>query len=178
MYLELIVGCMFSGKSSELIRRLKRHLAIGERVLVVNSARDARHRGEVLQTHDGVTFDCVKTDDLVDVCASAAFAESDVVGIDEAQFFSHLRDFVECCLLHGKKVIVAGLDGDFRQRVFGEVLLLTPLADRIDKLTALCMKCRDGTPGPFSRRVVECDRQELVGASDAYMAVCRNHLKR
>ena len=175
MSLEIVIGCMFSGKSSELIRRLKRHRAVADSVLVVNSARDVRNPSPVLQTHDGVTFDCVKTNDLFTLASTDAFDAATVIGIDEAQFFSRLREFVEYCLMRDKKVIVAGLDGDFRQAVFGEILTLIPIADRVDKLQALCMECRDGTFGPFTKRIVHHVAQELVGSDDLYMAVCRRH---
>jgi len=167
---------MFSGKSSELIRRLKRHQAVGKRVLVVNSAKDTRNDSCVLQTHDGVTFDCIKSGDLLAAACSGKFAEADVVAVDECQFFKGLRPFVERALDRGKRVILAGLDGDYRQAVFGELLTLVPLADEVVKLSALCMECRDGTPGPFSKRICEGADQELVGAADKYQAVCRKHI--
>lgn len=110
--LEIIFGGMFSGKTSEMIRRLKRFRAIDESVLVINSAKDTRNANEVLQTHDGVTFECVKTDFLVDVSLTAS-----VIAVDEAQFFKGLRPFVERALANNKHVILAGLDGDYRQQV-------------------------------------------------------------
>lgn len=167
------MGNMFSGKSTELIRRLKRHQAIGTPILVVNSAKDTRSEREVLQTHDRSTLNCIKTDslDAVDVPGNIR-----VVGIDECQFFTGLRDFVQRCLGRGISVILAGLDGDFMQQTFGELLSLVPLADEVLKLTALCMECLDGTPGPFTKRTVESREQELVGASECYKAVCRGHL--
>lgn len=168
--LEIILGGMFSGKTSEMIRRLKRFKAINESVLVINSAKDTRNPLEVLQTHDKVTFDCVKTDFLVDVSLTA-----NVIAVDEAQFFKGLRPFVERSLASGKHVILAGLDGDYRQQVFGELLSLIPLADKVTKLTALCMVCLDGTVGPFTKRLSSDTCQELVGDA-CYQAVCRKHL--
>lgn len=76
----------------------------------------------------------------------------------------------------GKHVILAGLDGDYRQQVFGELLSVIPLANCVNKLTALCMVCLDGTPGPFSKRLTSDTCQELVGDQTSYMAVCRGHL--
>jgi thymidine kinase len=116
-----------------------------------------------------------------------------VVAIDEAQFFKGLRPFVERALAARKHVILAGLDGDYRQQVgifarqnhpvltvfpqvFGELLSVIPLADRVDKLTALCMVCADGTEGPFSKRLTSETCQELVGDETCYKAVCREHL--
>ena len=172
--LEIIMGNMFSGKSTELMRRLRRHQAIGTPILVINSAKDVRSEDGVLQTHDKFTLGCIKTNSLetVDVPAHVK-----VVGVDECQFFTGLRDFVESCLDRGIHVILAGLDGDFMQQTFGELLSLVPLADQVIKLTALCMECLDGTPGPFTKRTVESKEQELVGAAECYKAVCRRHLK-
>ena len=167
---------MFSGKSSELICRLKRHKAIGNQILVINSTKDTRNSSNVLQTHDGVTFECVKTADLSTLKTHPKFQTADIIGIDESQFFSHLEEFVRESLDLNKKVLVAGLDGDFKQKTFGEILSLVPLADKVDKLHALCMDCRDGTLASFTKRTVQSDDQELVGAGDLYKAVCRKHL--
>lgn len=167
---------MFSGKSTELIRRLKRYRAINKKILVINSSKDVRNKKEVLQTHDSVTFNCIKTNNLLEILCTSDFYQSEIIGVDEAQFFTHLKDFVQGSLLHNKHIIVAGLDGDYRQNVFGEILNLIPLADEVDKLKALCMECNDGTLGPFTKRIVQCDEQELVGAGDSYKAVCRKHL--
>lgn len=172
--LEIIMGNMFSGKSTELIRRLKRHQAIGTQILVINSAKDIRSDSDVLQTHDRSTLDCIKTNSLKTVNVPIG---TQVVGIDECQFFTGLRDFVESCLNRNIHAVLAGLDGDFMQQTFGELLSMVPLADEVTKLTALCMECLDGTPGPFTKRTVESKEQELVGAAECYKAVCRRHLR-
>ena len=148
-------------------------MAIGETVAIVNSSKDTRCADEVLCTHDQNTIACIKTDDIM----SISEIDSDVIAIDEGQFFDNLRKAVECLLDRGKTVIVGGLDGDFKQMPFGEIPLLVPLADEIVKLHAICMMCRNGTPAPFSRRMVSGTDQEMVGASDMYMAVCRAHLR-
>lgn len=167
---------MFSGKTSELIRRLKRHRVIGDQVLVINSKKDTRNESEVLQTHDKSTFECVKTENLSSVFGTEEYTRAHVIAVDESQFFQGLRTFVEQAMADDKHVILAGLDGDFRQRVFGELLELIPLADDVTKLKALCMECMDGTLGPFTKRTVKNDKQELIGEADSYRAVCRRHL--
>jgi thymidine kinase len=167
---------MFSGKTSELIRRLKRQRAIGDNILVINSAKDTRSCEQVLKTHDGVTFNCLKTWDLFDVLHMPDFDNADVVAIDEAQFFPRLRKFVECALYVNKRIIVAGLDADSSQRKFGEIVDCIPLACDVTKLSALCSRCKNGTPGPFTKRIVEDKTVELIGGSDKYTAVCRHHL--
>ena len=172
MSLRIIMGNMFSGKTSEMIRRLKRYKVIGKRVVVVNSQKDIRSSEEVLRTHDNVTFRCIKTNDLNDVNTEGC----DVVAIDEAQFFTGLKTFVEKELATGKTILLAGLDGDYKQRKFGELLDCIPLADEVTKLTAMCMDCMDGTQGPFTKRIVKSKKLELVGGDDMYKAVCRKHL--
>jgi len=175
--LELIMGCMFSGKSTELIRRLKRYKAINKQVLVINSAKDTRSTEQVLKTHDGVTFNCIKTNNLNEIFKSKDFRNVEIIGIDEGQFFNGLYDFVIGSLKLDKHVIVASLDGDSNQETFGETLSLIPIADEVDKLKAFCMECNDGTPAPFSKRIImQNEGQELIGDNDFYRAVCRKHL--
>ena len=171
--LEIIMGGMFSGKSTELIRRIKRHTLIGKKVIVINSSKDIRSENNVVKTHDGTTWNCVKMDKL--------FLEDptnyDVIAIDEAQFFENLKEFVQKIIkIPNINVIVVGLDGDSNQNPFGEILCLIPMADDVQKLCALCMECRDGTIGPFSKRLVQSNQQELIGDCHTYKAVCRKHL--
>lgn len=176
MELSIIMGNMFSGKTSELIRRLKRLRIIGKNVMVVNSAKDTRSPDEVLKTHDNVKFNCFKVFNLSELEDTETFSVADIIAIDEAQFFSGLKVFVEKCLTLGKSVILAGLDADSFQRKFGEILDCIPLASRVSKLSALCMCCNDGTLGPFTKRIVDNTELELIGGSDMYIAVCRKHL--
>ena len=176
MGLSIIMGNMFSGKTSELIRRLKRLKVIGKEVMIVNSAKDTRSPEEVLKTHDNVKFNCHKVYDLFEIINTYEFDEADIIAIDEAQFFPRLKKFVECCLHVNKSVILAGLDGDAFQRKFGELTDCIPLACDVTKLSALCMRCKNGTPGPFTKRTVDDKTLELIGGSDMYIAVCRNHL--
>ena len=171
MSLDLIIGGMFSGKTSETIRRLKCFKIIGESILVINSSVDTRSAKNELLTHDGVTFTCFKTNALMSVNTD----NYSVIAIDEAQFFDDLIDFVKLCLSQNKKILVTGLDGDSNQNVFGQILNLIPLCDNVVKLKALCVDCHDGTCGPFSKRISRDTCQQLVG-SDIYKAVCRRHL--
>ena len=163
---------MFSGKTSELVRRLKRYEVIGKNILVINSSKDTRCLEHVLRTHDNMKFDCVKTNNLDEL----NYDKVDVIAIDEAQFFVGLRQFVKKALGHDKTVLLTGLDGDYKQEKIGEILDCIPLADKVFKLSAMCMKCMDGTHGPFTKRIVNSDKVELVGGKEMYMAVCRKHL--
>ena len=173
------MGNMFSGKTSELIRRLERFKIMdnNNKILVANSKKDTRSTLEVLQTHDNVQFQCIKVDDIFELLSETEFDDSDIIAIDEAQFFTKLKRFVEYCLHLNKSVILSGLDADFSQSKFGELIDCIPLACDVIKLSAICMRCKDGTPGPFSKRIVDNTDVELVGGSETYIAVCRNHLK-
>ena len=172
MSLHVIMGNMFSGKTSEMIRRLKRYMVIGKKIVVINSQKDTRSTEEVLRTHDNVKFMCIKTNDL----STVDIDDAEIIAIDEAQFFTGLKAFVEKALEINKTVMLAGLDGDYKQRKFGELLDCVPLADEVTKLTAMCMDCMDGTQGPFTKRIVANEELELVGDHDMYKAVCRKHL--
>lgn len=172
MSLHVIMGNMFSGKTSEMIRRLKRYMVIGKKIVVINSQKDTRSTEEVLRTHDNVKFRCIKTNDL----STVDIDDAEIIAIDEAQFFTGLKAFVEKALEINKTVMLAGLDGDYKQRKFGELLDCVPLADEVTKLTAMCMDCMDGTQGPFTKRIVANEELELVGDHDMYKAVCRKHL--
>ncbi|QIG59716.1 putative thymidine kinase [Dishui Lake phycodnavirus 3] len=176
MGLTIIMGNMFSGKTSELIRRLKRYRIIGKKIVVINSSKDTRSPEEMLKTHDGIEFPCIKVEHISHCIVKQTFCDADIVAVDEAQFFPDLKQFVEMCLFLDKSVILAGLDGDYKQRKFGELLECIPMASDVMKLSALCMDCRNGTPGPFTKRIIESDDLEIVGGKDVYKAVCRKHL--
>jgi len=167
---------MFSGKSTELIRRLKRIRVLGKSILVINSSKDIRVETADIKTHDNIKMSCVKTNNLNEILNSGDYQISQIIAIDEAQFFTGLREFVEQCIKDRKYIIIAGLDGDFKQQVFGEIIDLIPLADDITKLYALCKDCNDGTLASFSKRITSEQSQELVGADEFYKAVCRKHL--
>ncbi len=172
MSLKIIMGNMFSGKTTELVRRLKRYQIIGKRILVVNSYKDTRSPESILKTHDNTKFECVKIKNLRDL----KYENVDVIAIDEAQFFRGLKKFVQKALDDNKTVLLAGLDGDYKQRKFGEIVDCIPLADKVFKISAMCMDCMDGTHGPFTKRIVNNSRRELIGGKDVYKAVCRKHL--
>jgi len=169
MSLELIFGSMYSGKSTELMRRVKRVQSIGMRCLVINHANDTRVQGDFVQTHDGNTLAATKTDDLLLVRVQPY----DTIAIDEAQFFSNLKTAVMLMVeKHGKHVIVAGLSGDYQRKPFGEILDLVPLADDVEYKRALCKRCaHPGRPASFTQRV--STETETVSVESTYRAVCR-----
>jgi thymidine kinase len=188
-YLELILGPMFSGKTSRLVEIYKQCKFCNISVTVVNHTIDNRYDDELLSTHDKVKIPCMKTERLLDLwCESIHLEEdieiiprskdkikiriSEVILINEGQFFPDLEEFVRLLLNDGKKVYICGLDGDFERKKFGTILDLIPLCDKVTKLTSLCSLCKNGTPGIFSMRLTNETDQTVVG-SENYIPVCR-----
>ncbi|KAI4384931.1 hypothetical protein MLD38_003015 [Melastoma candidum] len=175
--IHLIVGPMFAGKTTALLRRITSEADLGRNVAMVKSNKDTRYATDAVVTHDGMRFPCWALPDLSSFdrrIGSDAYAKVDVIGIDEAQFFDDLYAF--CCKaadIDRKIVIVAGLDGDFLRNSFGSILRLVPHADSIVKLTARCDVCCK--KACFSLRKTQTKQTELIGGSDIYMPTCREH---
>jgi thymidine kinase len=172
--LEIILGPMFSGKSTELLRRTSRYEAIGKKIFIINHSNDTRTTNFV-KTHSNITKIAVKTDKLMSLVELVDFKESDIIGIDEAQFFEDLYEFIIYIENTDKIVIISGLDGDYQRKPFGKILYCIPLCDTVTKLSAMCMKSKDGTPAIFSKRIINKNDQTLVGDKDTYIAVNRSH---
>ena len=185
-YLEIILGSMYSGKTSRLVEIYKQCKFCSIPVAVINHSIDNRYDNEMLSTHDKVKIPCIKTDKLFDIWADVEdnqniprvndkfkLGTSEVILINEGQFFPDLEEFVRVLLKNGKKIYVCGLDGDFERKKFGQILDLVPLCDKVTKLTSLCSICKNGTPGIFSKRITLEKEQAIVG-SDNYIPVCRN----
>jgi len=172
--IEIIVGCMYSGKSTELLRRVSRYRAIGMKDLLINSSTDTRTDTSI-KTHSDLAHKAMKTHTLLDIVDSEEYKQARVIGIDEAQFFPDLYDFVLHAELDNKYLIISGLDGDSDRRPFGQILLCIPLCDEIVKLTALDMISKDGTPAIFTKYIQEQAKtgQIQVGATESYIAVSR-----
>ena len=174
---------MFAGKTSEIQSVVRRYGCLGKKVLVLTADIDRRYQsGEevvAVVNHDqaAIPASAVALDGLVGVLGWPAFAEAAAVVIDEAQFFRGcLVQFVQAAVEeHGKHVVVVGLDSDADRRPFGDVLALAAFADSIEKKTALCRRCGDGTPAIFTRALAEKDVQVAVGGADMYEPVCRRH---
>lgn len=180
MSLEIIIGCMWSGKTSELIKRSKRLKSIGKKVLFVNHSIDDRYNENSKTTsHDGITIDdsefSISTSVLIDVKNHISYTKADAISIDEAQFFNDLET-VKTFVSEGKHVIVCGLNGDANRSPFGSILNLIPYADDVCFLTALCKVCADGTKGIFSKRIIPSTQEVIsIGSDDKYICVCRKH---
>lgn len=174
--LHLIIGPMFSGKSTELIRIIREHKFIGANILVIkHSLDDSRYEKSKLCTHDKQTEDCLSTNNLLALQETTEYLNCEVIFIEEAQFFENLFTFVKDGLENQKSFYVAGLDGDFKREPFGDILKLIPLAEKVYKLNALCFFCKDGTEAPFTKRLSTSQDQQLVGGADSYASVCRKH---
>ena len=181
MSLRLIVGPMFAGKTSEIQTVIRRFSCLGKKVLVLTANTDNRYQNSVtaIVNHDMsiVPARGVDVNRLQDVLEWNDFTDATAVVLDEAQFFNGLHAFVTACLAAGKHLVVVGLDGDAEGRPFSHVLDLISLADSVEKKTALCRQCGDGTPAIFSRSLVARDSgsRVAVGGADMYEPVCRRH---
>jgi thymidine kinase len=188
-YLEIILGSMFSGKSTRLVEIYKQCEFCNISVSVINHTIDNRYDEELLSTHDQIKIPCIKTTKLSDIWSDDytlinenpdipritdkfKLATSDVILINEGQFFADLYEIVVEMLKRDKKVYICGLDGDFERKKFGRILDLIPLCDKVTKLTSLCSMCKNGTPGIFSMRLTDETNQTVVG-SENYIPVCR-----
>jgi thymidine kinase len=174
-WLEVVCGPMFSGKSDEFLRRMRRAEIAGQRTGIFQPRVDTRHAGEVV-SHDGMRRPATSIYAPAELLAHAG--ECDVVGVDEAQFLDDsLPSVVEQLVADGKRVVVAGLDRDFRGAPFGPIPALLAQAEMVDKLHAVCEVCGrqatltqrlvNGQPAPFSDDVV------VIGGHERYEARCR-----
>ena len=173
--LELIIGNMFSGKTSELIRRINREKSINKKILVVNYISDNRYSSNSIASHDNLKASCLKLEKLSDLLKFQKNYDS--FFIDEGQFFTDLYDVVkELVDVFKKHVIVSGLDGDCKRSSFGDIIKLIPICDTVDKLTAYCNKCNNGKIGAFTKKINNEDSPIIdIGGTDKYIPVCRFH---
>ena len=184
--LEVITGCMFSGKTEELIRRLERVRIARGKILLFKPTIDNRYSTNAVVTHYGREFPAhllspgeETLDKLIEIVGKQALAESTVVAFDEGNFFSDkFPDLCETLVGMGKRVIVAGLDLTFAGKPFGPMPTLMALADQVDKLHAVCVKC--GKPATRSQRLIDGkpapadDAVIKIGGSEVYEARCRD----
>lgn len=169
-WIEVITGCMFSGKTEELIRRVRRAQYARQRVVVFKPRVDTRYSETHVVSHEKNALESYVIGDPAEMLSLAR--EMEVVGIDEGQFFgAELVQVCEDLANQGKRVIVAGLDQDFRGRPFEPIPQLLAVAEYITKVLAICMKC--GNPADRSQRIVKREARFLLGATDAYEARCR-----
>lgn len=179
--LEVVCGSMFSGKTEELLRRLRRAELAKKRVLTIKNHIDTRSGTTIITSHNGnyrEAHPLENSPQMVDLITKMA-ENADVIGLDEIQFFSpEIIPSLRSLVAHGKRIIVAGLDLDFKGEPFSIVASLLALADDILKLSAICMKC--GDTAHFTQRIINGEPASyydpiiLVGASEFYEARCRS----
>ena len=167
---QVIYGPMFSGKSTELLRRIRRYTAANKSCIVLKYCKDTRYEQTgSISTHDLITWQAHAYDVLES--AMALVANYDVIGIDEGQFFKDIVEFSDKMANEGKIVIVAALDATFERKDFNHITALLPIAEQVTKLNAICELCY-GTAA-FSKRLGQETEIELIGGHDKYIAVCR-----
>jgi len=187
-YLEIIIGPMFSGKTSAMLRKLSFFADIGFKVLLINHSHDTRasnlDRNKMLSSHSsqflGISgkLEIIKASNL-----NLEVDNYDVIGIDEVQFFEDIQKVIDFVEIKNKRVYVCGLDGDFKREKIGDVFSLIPKCDKIEKLNAKCHECINKyknnfsliQDSPFTHRTIKNDSQILIGAQDSYESLCRYH---
>lgn len=163
---------MFSGKTSELMRLVRRHQVSKRNVLVIKYIGDSRYSDkQTLSSHDLFKMPAVSASELLPLLDSEAVSKAEVVAIDEGQFYPDTPEFVEAILLQGKLVLISALDGDYLRRPFGRILECIPMAEEVVKLTAVCVGC--AAPAAFTRRIINNTEIKCVGGSESYVPNCR-----
>jgi thymidine kinase len=169
-WIEVIVGCMFSGKTEELIRRIRRAQIARQRVAIFKPQVDTRFSADHIVSHSDLKLQSravATAEEILDLAGPAR-----VVGIDEGQFFdASLVSVAERLANEGRRVIIAGLDQDFRGRPFEPMPQLLAVAEYITKTLAICVLC--GNPADRTQRIAPSDERVFVGAKEAYEARCR-----
>lgn len=170
-WIEVICGSMFSGKSEELIRRLRRTIIAKQRVQIFKPVIDSRFSEAEIVSHSEMRMPSISVSSSAELLARVDH-RTEVVGVDEAQFFDEgVVEVAQRLADQGKRVIIAGLDKDFRGQPFGPIPALMAVAEDVTKTLAICMRC--GSPANNTQRLVESDELVVVGAQGVYEARCR-----
>ncbi len=170
-WIEVIAGSMFSGKSEELIRRLRRARIARQRVQVFKPKIDSRFSADHIVSHSEMRHESIPVESSAEIAEHVA-PETEVVGIDEAQFFdSALVEVANELARRGVRVIIAGLDQDYTGRPFEPMPQLLAVAEYITKTHAICVRC--GQTANYSQRIAHREGRVVVGAADVYEARCR-----
>ena len=170
-WIEVVCGSMFSGKTEELIRRLRRAEFANQRVEIFKPCIDVRYSVEEVVSHEGHSIRSTPVESPQNILLMTS--EVDVVGIDEAQFFDEsLVDVCRQLADRGVRVIVAGLDMDYMGKPFGPMPSLMAIAEYVDKVHAICVHC--GNPAQHSHRLAKSEKLVMLGEKDTYEPVCRH----
>jgi len=177
--ISLLIGCMFAQKTTELLRRVRRYKSIGYKVLVVNFIGDTRYGNECIASHDKEVEKAACVDKLKFVDHLVRSGDYNVIAIDEGQFFTDLYEYVSAWADElNVHIVIAGLDGTSERESFGDMLRLIPHAEEVERLSAFCAVCRDGTVATFSKYYGEAPKDEngvAIGGAESYRPVCRKH---
>ncbi len=176
-HLSLIIGCMFAQKTTELLRRVRRYQSIGYKVLVANYVADTRYGKDRIASHDKEFEKAVCVERLASLEDMVRSGSYQVLAIDEGQFFTDLYEkitkWADELPIH---IVISGLDGTSDRKPFGDILRLIPHAEEVERLSAFCAVCRDGTVAVYSQCVSAKKNEDvLIGAADSYRPVCRKH---
>jgi thymidine kinase len=174
-YLELILGPMFSGKTSTLKKIYDQCNYCNIRIMVINYEADNRYcDASFMSTHDRVMIPCIKGVSISEILEKnkEKVDESEVILINEGQFFEDIHTVIHLVENLHKRVYICGLDGDFKKNKIGSLLDLIPHCDNVYKLKSLCSECRDGKSGLFSYRITDETQQVVIGVEN-YKPVCR-----
>ena len=168
--IELIMGTMFAGKSTELLRRIRKHEITGKKVLRVKFSADNRY-GEkfMITTHGGQQRDAIPVTRLEEI--GDLWKDFDVIGIDEGQFFADIVSFAEMAANSRKIVLISSLQGTFVRGTWSNINELIPLCEKVKKLSAICKLCKQNAH--FTFRTADKNCKSMIGGADMYMPLCR-----
>ena len=175
-YLELILGPMFSGKTSTLKKIYDQCMYCNISVTVINYSGDTRYSADaVMSTHDKIMIPCIMGSSIIETIKNNAekVKQSEVILINEGQFFADIKCVVDLVEKEHKRVYICGLDGDFQKNKIGSLLDLIPHCDNVCKLKSLCSACRNGKAGLFSYRITNETDQVVIGVEN-YKPLCRS----
>jgi thymidine kinase len=175
-YLELILGPMFSGKTSTLKKIYDQCMYCNIPVTVINYSGDTRYSADaVMSTHDKIMIPCIMGSSIIETIKNNAekVKQSEVILINEGQFFADIKCVVDLVEKEHKRVYICGLDGDFQKNKIGSLLDLIPHCDNVCKLKSLCSSCRNGKAGLFSYRITNETDQVVIGVEN-YKPLCRS----
>ena len=173
MDIHLILGPMFSEKSTTLFRKINQFKVIDKKVLVINHQSDTRC-GDEIKTHDDSRTNATKVHKLMNIDDNLIL-EADVIAIDEGQFFSDIQEFILKWEHTVKIMYICGLDGGYKRQKLGHLLDIIPLCNSVIKLNALCTECKNGNKAPFTYRNNKSNETVLIGDKNTYSSLCREH---
>ncbi len=170
-WIEVICGSMFSGKTEELIRRLRRAEFANQKLLLFKPRIDNRYSEEKIMSHNGSSFEAIQVDSSHEILTH--WKKEKIIAIDEIQFFDDsIVDIVNELANKGVRVICAGLDMDYKGKPFGPMPFILACAEYVTKVHAICMSC--GIPAQFSHRKTKQEEQVMLGTKEEYEPLCRS----